>query len=250
MLVGAFSAAAGAHYTGNTYLGLLIGAVAAGLAALIHAFWCVTLRGDQIVAGTAINLLGVGVPAFLLQRLFDVAGRSPSVDKLPSIGGGLNVLVPVAFLLVPLVYYFVFRTKPGLRILASGEHPRAAESVGVAVDRYRYGCVIASGVLAGIGGAYLSVGDLSFFTTNMTGGRGFIALAALVFGNWTPLGTLGATLLFGAAQAVQIQAQAVGVPISKELITALPYVVTLVAITGLVRNSTPPAGLGRHATTG
>ncbi len=250
MLVGAFSAAAGAHYTGNTYLGLLIGAVAAGLAALIHAFWCITLRGDQIVAGTAINLLGVGVPAFLLQRLFDVAGRSPAVDKLPSIGGGLNVLVPVAFLLVPLVYYFVFRTKPGLRILAAGEHPRAAESVGVAVDRYRYGCVIASGVLAGIGGAYLSVGDLSFFTTNMTGGRGFIALAALVFGNWTPLGTLGATLLFGAAQAVQIQAQAVGVPISKELITALPYVVTLVAITGLVRNSTPPAGLGRHATTG
>ena len=248
MLIGAFSAAAGAHYTGNTFLGVLIGMGAAGLAAAVHAFWCITLRGDQIVAGTAINLLGIGVPAFLLQRLFDVAGRSPAVDKLPTIGGGLNVLVPVAFLLVPVVYLVVFQTKHGLRILAAGEHPRAAESVGIAVDRYRYAAVVASGVLAGIGGAYLSVGDLSFFTIGMTNGRGFIALAALVFGNWRPFTTLGATLLFGAAQAVQIQAQAAGLPINKELITALPYVVTLVAITGLVRNSAPPAGLGRHAT--
>jgi len=248
MLIGAFSAAAGAYYTGNAYWGLVIGAVAAGLSSLIHAFWCITLRGDQIVAGTAINLLGIGVPAFLLQRLFGTIGRSPTVEKLPSITSGLNILVPVAFLLVPLIFFFLYRTKPGLRILAAGEQPRAAESVGVAVDRYRYGCVLASGVLAGIGGAFLSIGDLSLFTTGMTNGRGFIALAALVFGNWTPFGTLGAALFFGAAQAVQIQSQAVGLPISKELIIALPYLLTLIAITGLVRNSTPPAGLGRHAT--
>lgn len=247
MLIGAFSAAAGAHYTGSPYLGLLIGAVAAGLTAIIHAVWCITLRGDQIVAGTALNLLGIGVPAFLLQRLFGTAGRSPAVDRLPSLTSGLNVLVPAAFLLAPLVFYFLFRTKPGLRVLAAGEHPRAAESVGVAVDRYRYACVIASGVLGGIGGAFLSIGDVSFFTTNMTNGRGFIALAAMVFGNWTPFGTLGAAIFFGAAQAVQIQAQATGVPVSKELIIALPYLLTLVALTGLVRNSTPPAGLGRHA---
>ena len=248
MLVGAFSAAAGTHYTGSPYLGLLIGAIAAGLAATIHAVWCVSLRGDQIVAGTAINLLGIGVPAYLLQRLFGTAGRSPTVEKLPSITSGLNILVPAAFVLVPLVHYLLFRTKPGLRVLAAGEHPRAAESVGVAVDRYRYACVVASGVLAGIGGAFLSIGDLSIFTTGMTNGRGFIALAAMIFGNWTPLGTLGAALLFGAAQAVQLQAQATGLPINKELIIALPYVMTLVAITGLVRHSTPPAGLGRHAT--
>ena len=248
MLIGAFSAAVGAHYTGNAFLGLLIGAAAAAAAALVHAFWCITLRGDQIVVGTAINLIGLGIPAFLLQRLFGTPGRSPSVDKLPTIGGGLNVLVPVAFLAVPVVYFVVFHTKPGLRVLAAGEHPRAAESVGIAVDRYRYACVAASGVLAGIGGAYLAIGDLGVFTNGMTNGRGFIALAALVFGNWLPFNTLGATLLFGAAQAVQLQAQAAGVPVNKELIIALPYLVTLVAITGLVRHSTPPAGLGRHAT--
>ena len=248
MLMGAFSAAAGAHYTGNPYLGLVIGALAAGFTALIHAFWCITLRGDQIVAGTAINLLGIGVPAFLLQRLFGTVGRSPTVERLPSITSGLNILVPVAFLLVPTIWYFLYRTKPGLRVLAAGEQPRAAESVGVAVDRYRYGCVLASGILAGIGGAFLSIGDLSLFTNGMTNGRGFIALAALVFGNWMPLGTLGAALFFGAAQAVQIQSQAVGLPVSKELIIALPYLLTLIALTGVVRNSTPPAGLGKHAT--
>lgn len=247
MLIGAFSAAAGAHYTGRPYLGLLIGAVAAGATAVIHAVWCITLRGDQIVAGTAINLLGLGVPAFLLVRLFGTAGRSPSVETLPVVASGISVLVPVAFLIVPVIHVWLFRTRPGLRVLAAGEHPRAAESVGIQVARYRYGAVIASGVLAGVGGAFLSVGDLSIFTNGMTNGRGFIALAAMIFGNWTPFGTLGAALLFGAAQAVQLQAQAVGVPISKELIIALPYVLTLVAITGLVRNSTPPAGLGQHA---
>jgi len=247
MLTGAFSAAVGAHYTGSALLGLAIGAGAAALTAVIHAVWCITLRGDQIVAGTAINLLGLGLPAFLLQRLFGVAGRSPTVEKLPTIPGGLSILVPLAFLLVPLIAVILFRTKAGLRLMAAGEHPQAAESVGIGVDRYRYACVIASGVLAGIGGAFLSIGDLSLFTTGMTNGRGFIALAAMIFGNWSPFGTLGAALLFGAAQAVQLQSQAVGLPVSKELILALPYLLTLLAITGLVRNSRPPAGLGRHA---
>ena len=248
MLIGAFSAATGAHYTGDPFLGLLIGAGAAGLAAVIHAVWCITFRGDQIVAGTAINLLGLGVPAFLLQRLFNTAGRSPEVERLPTIGASVSILVPAAFLLVPLVHFFLFRTKPGLRVLAAGEHPRAAESVGVAVDRYRYACVLASGVLAGIAGATLSIGDGRFFTVGMTNGRGFIALAAMIFGNWTPFGTLGATLLFGAAQAVQLRAQAADLPIHTDLIIALPYLLTLVAIAGLVRRSLPPAGLGRHAT--
>lgn len=248
MLVGAFAAAAGDYYTGSPFLGLLIGVVAAALMSCIHAIWCVTLRGDQIVAGTAINLLGVGIPAFLVQRLFGTAGGTPSVERLPTIGQGLNILVPVAFGLVPLVQYVVFHTKPGLRLMAAGEHPQAAESVGIDVVRYRYACVIASGALAGLGGAYLSIGDLSGFTTNMTAGRGFIALAAVVFGNWMPFGTLAATLLFGAAQAVRYQVQALDLPISQDLIIALPYLLTLLAITGLVRHSTPPAGLGKHAT--
>jgi ABC-type uncharacterized transport system permease subunit len=248
MLVGAFASVVGTYYLHDPWLGLLCGLLAAGATASIHAFWCITLRADQIVAGTAINLLGAGIPAFLLQRLFGTSGRSPSVEKLPNITGGINVLVPVAFAMVPIIWYLLFTTRPGLRIMASGEHPQAAESVGINVGVFRYACVVASGVLAGAGGAFLSIGDVPIYTTGMTQGRGFIALAAVIFGNWSPIGTLGASLLFGASQAFQIQAQAAGLPISKDLLIALPYILTLVAITGLVRNSRPPAGLGQHAT--
>lgn len=249
MLLGAFAAATATYYSHNPWLGVLAAMAAGAVGGLVHAVWCVTLRGDQIVAGTALNLLGVGIPAFLVQRIWGMAGGSPTIDnQLPTIGRGLNVLVPVAFLLVPVIQYLLFRTKAGLRIMASGEHPQAAESVGIPVATYRYACVVASGALAGIGGAYLSIGDLSQFTTTITAGRGFIALAAVIFGNWTPIGALGATLLFGGAQAVQIQAQVTGLPVSKDLLTALPYILTLVAITGLFRRSTPPAGLGKHAT--
>lgn len=248
MLFGAFTGATISYYAHSAWIGLVAG-IAAGLAGgLVHAFWCITLRGDQIVAGTAIDLLGLGIPAFLVQRIFGQAGGTPTVDQLPQIGQGMSILVPVAFILVPIIQYGLFRTRAGLHVLACGEHPQAAEAVGIAVDKYRYVCVLLSGVLAGAGGAYLSIGDLSQFTTGMTAGRGFIALAAMIFGNWTPLGTLGACLLFGGAQAVQIQAQAASLPISSDLLTALPYIVTLVAITGLYRRSTAPAGLGKHAT--
>ncbi len=248
MLVGAFASVIGTYYLHSAWLGLLCGLLAAGATAAIHAFWCITLRADQIVAGTAINLLGAGIPAFLLQRLFGVSGRSPQVDKLPNLANGVNVLVPVAFICVPIIHYLLFSTKPGLRIMASGEHPQAAEAVGINVTVFRYCCVIASGVLAGAGGAFLSIGDVPIYTTGITQGRGFIALAAVIFGNWTPIGTLGASLLFGGSQAFQVQAQAAGLPISKDLLVVLPYVLTLVAITGLVRHSRPPAGLGQHAT--
>ena len=248
MLVGAFAAAAGTYYAETPFAGLVAGMAAAMLAATIHAFWCVTLRGDQIVAGTAINLLGVGIPAFLLQRIWGTPGGSPQVERLPGIGAGLNVLVPVALVLVPIVHYVVYQTRAGLRIQAAGEHPRAAASVGIDVVRYRYACVIASGALAGLGGAYLSIGDLSQYTNNMAAGRGFIAIAAVIFGNWTPFGTLGATLLFGAAQATRVQVQALGLNVAPDLIGALPYLLTLIVITGLVRRSDPPAGLGKHAT--
>lgn len=240
MLIGAFTAVAGAHYFGDPWIGLLCGVLAAAAGGAIHAFWCITLRADQIVAGTAINLLGLGATAFLIQQIWGRAGQSDTVEKLPTIGRGLSILVPLAFILVPIIHYLLFITKPGLRIQAAGEHPRAAESVGIPVPLYRYACVIASGVCAGLGGAALSIGDLSFFTREMTQGRGFIALAAVIFGNWTPIGTLGATLLFAASQAFQIRAQAAGLPISKDLLLALPYIFTLVAIAGLVRRSRPP----------
>lgn len=247
MLTGAFFAVAGTWWTGNPWIGLVIGVLAAGVAASIHAYWCISLRGNQIVVGAAINLIAAGLTAFLIQRIWGQAGGSASVDKLPNLVTGINVLLPVAFLLVPIVHFVLFRTKQGLHLQASGEHPQAAESVGIDVIRNRYIAVVASGLLAGFGGAFLSIGDLSYFTLDMTAGRGFIALAAVIFGGWTPLGAMLASLLFGAAQATQIQAQATaGFPIPTDLLLAFPYLLTLIAVTGLVRVSHPPAGLGQH----
>ena len=248
MLTGAFFAVAGTHWTGSPWLGLLIGVAAASVAGVVHAFWCITLRGNQIVAGTAINLIAAGLTAFLIQLIWDRAGGSDPVEKLPDVFGGVNILIIAAFVLVPLVHFYLFRTKQGLHTMAAGESPQAAESVGIDVTLNRYLAVIASGALAGLGGAFLSIGNLSYFTLDMTAGRGFIALAAVIFGGWTPFGAAGASLLFGAAQAVQIQAQATsGFPVSADLLVALPYLLTLIAVTGLVRSSNGPAGLGKHA---
>jgi simple sugar transport system permease protein len=247
MLVGAFAAAAGTWFTGNPFLGVLVALVSGALGGLLFAYWAVTLRADQIVAGTAIVLLGLGLTSFLTEQIWGQAGGSPPVERLPTIGLGMNVLLPFAFLLVPLTHWFLFKTKAGLRVMACGEHPAAAEAVGINVARYRYAMVTVSAVLAAAGGAYLSIGDLSQFTTNMTAGRGFIALAAVIFGNWMPWATLGAALLFGFAQALRFHVQALDLPISQDIIIALPYILTLIAVTGLLRQSTPPAALGRHA---
>jgi simple sugar transport system permease protein len=250
MLTGAFFGVAGTWWTGSAWLGLILAVVAGGVAALIHAVWSISFRGDQIVVGTAINLIAGGLSAFLVHSIWGKAGGSDRVVKLPDITSGINVLVPFAFLLVPVVHIFLFRTKQGLHVQAAGEHPQAAESVGINVTAYRYVAVTVSGMLAGLGGAFLSIGDLNYFTLDMTAGRGFIALAAVIFGGWSPLGALGATLLFGSAQAIQIQAQATpGFPISSDLLVTLPYIVTLIAITGLVRSRIGPAGLGSHAST-
>jgi simple sugar transport system permease protein len=249
MLIGAFFGVVGAYYFESAWAGLLLGAFAAGVTALIHAFWCITLRADQIVAATAIILLGSGITVFLLLRFWDQSGQSPAVDRLPTFWGSISVLVPLAFLLVPAVWWTLNRTKIGLHIQAAGESPKAAESVGINVNLYRYVCVTLSGVLAGLGGVYLSIGDLSIFSREMTQGRGFIALAAVIFGNWTPFGALAACLLFAAAQALPIQAQATGLGINTDLLLALPYLLTLVAIAGFVRRSRAPAGLGQHAST-
>lgn len=249
MLTGAFVAVLGTYYLHSPWAGLVCAILAGGAVGLIHAFWSIGLRSDQIVTGTAINLLAAGITVFLIQRIWNQAGRTPQVETLPNITAGLNVLVPVAFLTVPIVWYFLRTTKPGLRVMASGENPQAAESVGIAVDKLRYLAVMTSGMLAAAGGAYLSIGSLSLFTREMTAGRGFIALAAVIFGNWMPFGTLGACLLFAGAQAAQLQAQVKGVGISTDLLLALPYLLTLIALAGFVRNSRPPAGLGQHPTT-
>lgn len=249
MLLGAFFAVAGTYWTGNVFAGLLIGVLCAMLGSLIHAVWSITFRGDQIVVGTAINLMAMGLTAFLVKSIWDQAGGSDRVHSLPKLWG-MSILVPVAFMLVPIVWFVLFRMKQGLRLQACGEHPQAAVSAGIDITRYRYSAVLMSGLLAGLGGAYLSIGNLNYFTLDMTNGRGFIALAAVILGGWTPWGALAAALLFGAAEGIQIQGQSTpGFPISSDLLVALPYIVTLIAITLFVKSRTGPAGLGTHATT-
>jgi ABC-type uncharacterized transport system permease subunit len=248
MLIGAFFSVVGVWYFHSVWIGVLLGVIAAMVAALIHAFWCITLRADQIVAATAINLLGGGLTIFLMVRIWDTSGKTPLVENLPVFWGKVSVFVPVAFIFVPIVWFVLNRTKVGLHIVASGESPQAAESVGINVNLIRYVCVTLSGFFAGLGGIYLSLGELSGFNRDMIQGKGFIALAAVIFGNWSPFGAMFACILFAGAQAFTIQAQATGLGINTDLLLALPYLLTIVAISVFHRRSHAPAGLGKHAT--
>src|SRR3712207_495480 len=210
MLIAAFAGVAGAHFSGSALVGLAT-ALAAGLAfALIHALMCVTFEADQIISGTAINLLALGGTGFLLVVIFGTGGTSPRVEgfeelpipllsDIPIVGPALfsqSLLVYLMYLLVPATFFLLFRTPFGLRLRATGEVPEAVDTAGVSVTRMRYYGVALSGLLTALGGVYLSMGLLSAFTENMTGGRGFIALAALIFGRWNPVGAAGAALLF------------------------------------------------------
>lgn len=247
MLAGAFTAASVTWAMGNPWLGLLAGA-AAGLAiASIHAVACIRYKADQVVTGTAINILMIGVPGFLSGALFLSSGSTPQIPK--------EQLIPwtpivMAFAAVPVTWYALYRTPFGLRLRSVGENPEAADAAGVNVARVRYSGVLLSGILCGIGGAYLSIGQSSLFTRNMTSGRGFIALAALIFGKWRPLQTMLACLFFGLTEAVTIQMQGVvklpsGEDIPVQFIQMVPYVLTIVVLAGFIGHSRPPRALGR-----
>ena len=246
MLAGAFTAAAVTYATGNPWIGLL-GGMAAGLAiAAIHAVACIRFRADQVVTGTAINILMIGVPGFLSGAFFLSSGSTPQIPKEQLIP---NTPIVIAFLLVAITWYVLYRTPFGLRLRSVGENPEAADAAGVRVARMRYAGVLLSGVLAGIGGAYLSIGQSSLFTRNMTSGRGFIALAALIFGKWRPVQTLLACLLFGFTEAVTIQMQGVvklpsGDEIPVQFIHMVPYVLTIIVLAGFIGTSRPPRALG------
>ena len=259
MLFGAFAAVVGSYYTGSPWLGVLAAMIIGGLVGLLHAWASVTLRADQIVSGAAINLLAVGVSNYLLIALWQRPGVSPRVAglstvrlpllaDLPLLGpffASQNALTYAALTLVIVAHVVLFRTPLGLRIRAVGEHPRAADTVGVDVYRLRYLCVVFSGVMAGLGGAYLSVAYLSLFTKQMTQGRGFIALGAMIFGKWTPLGSLGACLLFGFADALQLALQTRGFPIPADFLMAIPYLLTLIALATFVGRAVAPAAIGQ-----
>ncbi len=260
MLTGAFFGILGADKTGSWALGLLIGIVAGGALALLFAFWSIHLRVDQIIGGMAMNFIALGLTGYLFVDIYGDQGTPdiasiPDVhlsflDPIPFVGdvfGQLNLLTWVALGLVPVIAVVLYRTPVGLRLRAVGEFPRAAETVGIDVFVTRYAAVVASGMLAAAGGAYLSIGFVDSFNQNMTAGRGFIALAALIFGNWRPFGAAGACLLFGfstaLAQRLAVYSQHGGIQIDV-LFQALPYVLTLVAVAGVIGRSIPPAAVG------
>ena len=246
MLAGAFTAAAVTYAVGNPYIGLLAGMMAGGLIAAIHAVACIRYKADQVVTGTAINILMIGMPAFLSGAFFLSSGSTPQIPKEHLIPW---IPIVIAFALVPLSWYVLYKTPFGLRLRSVGENPEAADAAGVKVARMRYAGVLLSGALAGIGGAYLSIGQSSLFTRNMTSGRGFIALAALIFGKWRPVQTLLACLLFGLTEALSIQMQGVvklpsGDDIPVQFIQMVPYVLTIIVLAGFIGSSQPPRALG------
>ena len=247
MLAGAFTAAAVTHAVGNPFVGLAAGMAAGALVAGIHAVACISYKADQVVTGTAINILMIGMPAFLSGAFFLSSGSTPQIPK--------DHLIPwtpivIAFLVVPpLAWYVLYKTPFGLRLRSVGENPEAADAAGVSVSRMQYAGVLLSGALAGIGGAYLSIGQSSLFTRNMTSGRGFIALAALIFGKWKPVQTLLACLLFGFTEAISTQMQGVvklpsGEDIPVQFVHMIPYVLTIIVLAGFIGSSRPPQALG------
>ena len=240
LLAGAFTAATVTHYSHSPWIGLAAAILAGVLVALIHGLACIRFKADQVVSGTAINILFLGVPALLSGALFQSTGATPQLPQ-----SQLMPYTPIvlAFLLVPVTWYVLNRTPFGLRLRAVGENPEAADTAGVGVARVRFAAVMLSGALAAIGGAYLSIGQSSLFARNMSAGRGFIALAALIFGKWRPVQTMLACLLFGFAEAVSIQMQGVSqVPV--QFIQIVPYVLTIVVLAGFIGQSRAPRALG------
>ena len=252
MLSGAFFGALGADKFGSWWMGLVCAAVSGAAFALVHAFMAIHLRADQIVSGTAINFLALGVTGYFFIQVYGENGTPGNLPRIPDVHigflgkvfGQLNLMIWLSFLLLIVAHIVLFKTPIGLRIRSVGEHPRAADTVGISVYATRYGAVILSGMLAALGGAYLSIGYVGSFNENMTAGRGFIALAAVIFGNWRPFGAFGAALLFGGSTALSFRlAQPWGS--ASVLFQALPYVLTLIAVAGVIGRSVPPAAVGR-----
>jgi ABC-type uncharacterized transport system permease subunit len=257
MLGGAFAAVLGSHWGGSPWAGLGLAALAGAALAVVHAGACVSFGANQIVSGVALNLLALGGTTYLnrvLLRGADVE-RVAAFETLPIPGlAQLPVAGPVLFQqtapvyllygLLPIAAFVLLRTPWGLAVRAVGEYPRAADTAGLSVAAIRYTCVIVSGVMAGLGGAFLSVAHVKMFTENMSAGRGFIALTAIIFGKWHPLGAAAACLVFGAADALQLRIQTYDLGIPYQLPVMLPYVLALLAMSGLVGRSPAPAAAG------
>lgn len=252
MLTGAFTAAVATYELQNPYLGFLFGMVAGALVAFVFAVAVIKFEADQVVAGFAISLLMLGLPAVISSRLYDSAGSTQQIAKeflLPNFYNRISIASILAFILVPICWYVLYKTPFGLRIRAAGENPEATDAAGVNVIRLRYIAVILSGVLAAAGGAYLSIGQSSLFTRGMTAGRGYIALAALILAKWKPIPVLFACLFFGFTEALSIQMQGVikmpsGDDVPVQFIQMIPYVLTIIVLAGFIGLSQAPKALG------
>jgi simple sugar transport system permease protein len=264
MLAGAFTAAAVTFYAHSPWVGVAAASIAGALVAFVLAIVCIRFKANEVVAGTGINILFLGLPGVLSGALFLSSGSTPQVPQdelVPTLAQlvrvapqwriftNVSVISMLALVVVGCTWYVLYRTRFGLRLRSVGENPEAADAAGIRVQRTRYWGVVLSGVLAGIGGAYLSIGQSSLFTRNMTAGRGFIALAALIFGKWRPVQTMLACLLFGFADAVTIQMQGVvkmpsGEDVPVQFIQMIPYLVTIIVLAGFIGQSRAPGALG------
>ena len=271
MLMAAFSAATVAALTGNVWLGAMAGLLGALMLSAVHGIASITFRGNQLISGVAINFLASGLTVLLGQRIFALGGRTPSLDgtarfteitlpfaealrPVPVVGriyadliSGHSVLVYLGLAIVPLTWWVLYRTRFGLRLRAVGENPASVDTAGVSVTRLRYGAVLICGVLCGIAGAYLATAISAGFVKEMTAGRGFIALAALIFAKWRPWGALGATFLFGLMEAVANRYPNLDlgiVTIPSMFMTALPYILTVIILAGFVGRAIPPRAGG------
>ena len=272
MLAGAFAAAATAAVTGSAWVGLLVGILVSVAFALVHGFTSITHRGNQIVSGVAINFIAAGSTIILGQAWFRQGGRTPSLSgaarfgeiklpgadairEIPIIGpiysdvlSGHSILVYFAYFMVPFTWWVLFRTRFGLRLRAVGENPAAVDTAGISVAWLRYRAVICTGILTGIAGAYLSIAQQAGFVKDMSAGRGFIALAALIFAKWKPVPAMFACLLFGFLDAFSIRYQGIALPtigkVPVQLMQALPYILTVILLAGFIGKAIPPRAGG------
>ncbi len=256
MVIGAISAASASYFTGNPWIGFLAAGICGALVALLHAVASVTFAADQTVSGVAINMLAPGLALFACRLFFDGAAMSPIATKLPKILGetglagtpfanlNVNVTTVLALLFTVIMWFVLYKTKWGLRIRAVGEHPAAADTLGIDVYRVRYACVLLSGMLAGFGGAAMTIAIISQFTQTAISGHGFIAMAAVIFGKWTPFGAYGACLLFGFTQALVIMLGGGNFVVPSQILSMLPYAMTIVVLILFVGRSVAPKADG------
>lgn len=271
MTMGAFTAAVVTIWTGETlglpawlapYLGLIAGMLVGMIFSLLHAFASIDLRADQVVSGVALNFLAAGVAMFLVKKMFQGAGQTttiqhvfdpvgiPLLKDIPILGPGIFNLYPtsyIAIILVVLSWWVIFKTPFGLRLRSVGEHPHAADSVGINVRKMRYIAVIISGALAGLGGGALPMTVSSMFQGSTISGQGFMALAAMIFGKWHPVGAMWAALFFGLATALGVSGQVLGLTkyVPSEFLNMLPYLLTILALAGVVGRAEAPAADGK-----